>query len=77
MAERIDLTALNHVGDGDYVHKDALKALEPALACCYEIAANGCRVDAALANNAINETWRLMEESATGMSSDSQPKDES
>lgn len=68
MTEPIDFTTLNHVGDNDYVHKDALKAFEPALACCYEIAANGCRVDAALANNAINETWRLMKESATGLS---------
>lgn len=47
----------------ELIRASALKAMEPALACVYEIAANGCRVDAALANNALNEVWRLMKDS--------------
>lgn len=45
----------------DYVHKDALKAFEPALACCYEFAANSkSQVDRTLAQAAIDKTWAMM-----------------
>lgn len=60
---------LEQVGS-DWVHKDALKALEPALACCYEIVANGCDIDKILAAEALDKCWRLMRESITGSSDD-------